>query len=250
MTRDVVTAKASTDLQAIIEILQARRISSVPIVDPAGAPIGLVARTDLIRLGLLQTGLRGTTPVIPLPPRRASEVMTTALVTMTSDRTLRDAAREMAKRSIHRILVTEAGRLVGIVSTIDLAIAVHGARIETPISAWMTSPVVTVQARQPVAAAVDLLDRLHISAVVVVDDDWPVGTFSQVDALAARDLPRDTPVDAVMDTAIVCMPSTVRAFRAAAQAARLDVRRVIVTIAGEIVGVVGGLDFARMVEAG
>lgn len=249
MTRQVLTARTSTDVAEIVELLQARRISSVPILDAAGAPIGLVSRTDLIRLGVLGAGIRGTSPSLPIGKKTAGDVMTRSLVTVHTDRSLRDAAREMVRHSIHRVLVTEADRLIGVVSTVDLAAAVYAARIETPLSAWMTSPAVTVESRQPIAAAIDLLDRLHISAVIVVDDDWPVGVLSQVEALAARDLTRDTPVDALMDPAIVCLPSTMRMFRAAAHAAQLDVRRVIVTMAKETVGVIGGLDFARVVAS-
>jgi predicted transcriptional regulator len=173
--------------------------------------------------------------------------MTTKLVTLTSDKALRDAALEMLRDAVHRVLVTEASRLIGVISTLDLAAAVHAARIESPISAWMTSPAVTVEASQPVAEAVDRLARQHLSAVIVAEDGWPVGTFSQVEALAARDLPRDTPVEAVMDSALICLPSSMRVFRAAAHASQLDVRRVIVTMAHEMVGVIGGLDFARIV---
>jgi CBS domain-containing protein len=111
----------------------------------------------------------------------------------------------------------------------------------------MVSPVVTVEARLPIAAAVDLLDRLHVTAIVVVEDDWPVGMFSQVEALIARDLPRDTPIETVMDTALICLPESLRISRAAAHASQLEVRRVIAIRNREVVGILSGLDFARIV---
>jgi signal-transduction protein with cAMP-binding, CBS, and nucleotidyltransferase domain len=153
----------------------------------------------------------------------------------------------MVARSIHRLMVVDENELIGVLSTLDLAAAVRDARIEKPISAWMTSPVVTIDARKPVAAAIDLLDRLHITALVVQDAGWPIGTFSQVEALLARDLPRDTPIETVLDPSMICLPSSLPVFRAAAHAAQLDVRRVIASDEGTLAGILGGLDFARVV---
>jgi CBS domain-containing protein len=248
MTRAVTSVEPSADLDAILEILRSRRITSVPVVDPAGAPIGLVSRTDVIRIGTVQSGLPGSSPALPLPRRTAGDVMSTKPRTIPANRLLRYAAQEMVTHSIHRLMVVDDdGGLIGVISTLDLAAAVRDARIERPFSAWMTSPVVTLDARQPIAAAVDLLDRLHITAVVVVDAGWPIGMFSQVDALTTRDLPRETPVETALDTAMICLPPSLPIFRAAAHAAQLDVRRVIASDGGATAGILGGLDFARVV---
>lgn len=245
MTRAVESVAPSADLDTVVEILQSRRITSVPVVDLAGAPIGLVSRTDVIRIGKTQGGLRGTSP--ELPSRTARDVMSANPRTVPADRLLRHAALEMVRHGIHRLFVVDEVGLIGVISTLDLAAAVRDARIATPISAWMTSPVVTLDARQPVGSAVDLLDRLHITALVVVDAGWPIGMFSQTEALISRDLPRETPVEAVLDTAMICLPSSLPVFRAAAHAAQLDVRRVIASDASAISGILGGLDFARVV---
>jgi CBS domain-containing protein len=247
MTRTIETVSPQTTVDAILERLSARHLSALPVVDPAGAPLGIVSRTDLIRVGLANIALRGNTPSLPLPPRTAADVMTPGPVTVAPSLSLRDAAQLMIRRGIHRVLVVEDVRLVGVLSTLDLAAAVHDARIESPLSTWMTSPVVTVDAKQPIAAADSLLDRLHVTAVVVVEDGWPIGMFGQGEALASRDLPRDTPIGTVLDSSMICMPESVRIYRAAAHASQLDVRRVIATRGSDIAGIVGGLDFARIV---
>lgn len=247
MSRAIETVAPTQPLPEVLQTLQGRRLSALPVVNPANVPLGVVSRTDVIRLGLANVALRGTTPSLPLPPRTAGDVMTPAPVIVSPSLSVRDAAHVMVDRAIHRVLVIEDQRLVGVLSTLDLAAAVYDARVDTPLSAWMTSPVVTVEAHQPIAAADDLLDRLHVTAVVIVEDGWPVGMFSQVEALAARDLPRDTPVDTVLDAAMICLPDTCRTYRAAAHASQLEVRRVIVTHGRELAGILGGLDFARIV---
>jgi hypothetical protein len=45
------------------------------------------------------------------------------------------------------------------------------------------------------------LEKAHVIGRVVVEDDWPVGLFTQREALDARDRERNTPVEEVMSAA-------------------------------------------------
>ncbi len=58
-------------------------------------------------------------------------------------------------------------------------------------------------------------------------------------------LPRDTPVEDVMSSAMLCLPSDTLTHRAAAHAAATRARRVVVTDKREMVGIMTGIDFAR-----
>jgi CBS domain-containing protein len=57
-----------------------------------------------------------------------SEIMTRRLCQLPPETDVRDAAEFMLRAGIHRVLVTEDGRLVGVVSTTDIvkAVAQHG----------------------------------------------------------------------------------------------------------------------------
>jgi CBS domain-containing protein len=111
----------------------------------------------------------------------------------------------------------------------------------------MSTPVVTVGIDLPLAQAIDQLDRDHVSGLVVTEHDWPVGVFSQEDALAARDLPPDAELGAAYDPSLVCLPRETPIPRAAALAARMGARRIVVSHRRDFVGVVTGLDFAGAV---
>lgn len=250
MTRDPEWITADTDLRQVLRVLNGGRYSALPVVDAAGAVIGVLSRTDLLRLGLLQSGARGASPSLPMPHRMVTEIMTQGAHVITADASLQAAAQSMIGHQIHRLMVVEDGRLVGVISTLDLAAAVRDAGVEAPISSRMSAPVVTVDAGMPISAANELLASQHISAVVVEEHGWPIGVFAQIDALACRDLPRGTPVGTMVDPAMICLPSTTRMFRAAAHAAQLDVRRVIACEDRQAVGVLGGLDFAKVVADG
>jgi len=211
-----------------------------------GKIVGVVTRTDLIQLGVMQTGRRWTSPAMPLPKGRAGDVMTREPRVIGPGAPLRDAARIMSEHSLHRVFVVDGEQLAGVISTLDLAAAVSDARIGAPLSSVMTAPILSVEVRAPLSAAVELLARVPVSGLIVTDEGFPVGMFTQLDAIASRDLPRSTPIETTYDAAVICLPAETRLHRAAAQAAQLDVRRVVVCRAREAVGIVSGLDFARV----
>jgi CBS domain-containing protein len=48
MTSPVITVAADARVSQVAEILTSRRISAVPVVDPAGAVLGVVSERDLL----------------------------------------------------------------------------------------------------------------------------------------------------------------------------------------------------------
>ena len=248
MNRELQIAHLDTPTDEIARILAARHISGVPIVDDRRHVVGVVSRTDLIRLGLLQTGKRPTDPSMPLPHKRASEVMTHRPATLPSSVALHRAARAMVDYDIHRVFVTEGnGVLVGVICAVDVAAAVRDARVDRPVSTIMTSPIVTIDVHEPLSRATDLLDRVHVTGLIVTDNEHPIGMFTQADALASRERPRSTPVEDVYDAAVICLPDTMKLARVAAHVVDAQVRRVVVCKARDPVGIVTAMDFARFV---
>lgn len=246
MTREVEVADVEAPIEDIARTMHERRISGLPILEH-GRLAGVITRTDLIQLGALQTGRRWTSPTMTLPHRRAGDVMTRQPRVIAPGTPLRDAGRVMSERTMHRLFVVEDDRLVGVISTADLASAVRDARIDAPLSAVMTSPILSIEVHAPLSAAIELLSRVPVSGLIVTDEGIPVGMFTQIDALASRDLPRSTPLETTYDAAVICLPVETKLHRAAAHAAQLDIRRVVACRAREAVGVISGLDFARVV---
>ena len=246
MSRLLETATPDTPIEELARSMHARGVSGIPVLDD-GRLVGVVTRTDLIQLGALHTGRRWTSPAMPLPRRLARDVMTKDPRVIGATSPLRDAGKIMSDHAIHRLFVTDAKhRLAGVISTVDLAAAVAEARIETPLSAVMTSPIVTLDVHAPLSAAIDMLARVQITGVIVTEECRPVGVFTQLDAIASRDLPRSTPIETTFDAAVICLPDDTKLHRAAAHAAQLDVRRVVACRNREAVGIVSGLDFARI----
>lgn len=250
MTREVEAVSPGTALPFIAALLERWNFSAVPVVDDRGAIVGVVSRTDLLRAGRIEATRSPRGNALRLPGRAAEEVMTHGAHVVSPHTPMARAAGLMWTHRVHRVFVVDDGKLLGVLSTADVAAAVRDARIEDTIDTVMTSPIVAVATTDTITDAMTRLETAHVSGLVVMDEGWPVGTFTQTEALASRGMPRDTTVDDVFDQAVICLPASSRIHRVAAQAARLAVRRVVVCHQREAVGIVSGLDFARIAADG
>jgi CBS domain-containing protein len=130
MTTDVITASDDASVAEIAAILAGRRISAVPVVDRFDVVIGVVSWTDLHHT--IETGApdgdadrgwlrRRRSRRLRWPTRAATDVMSAPPVTIGPDASLSAAGRVMHHRKVGRLLVVDrAGRLVGIVTRVDL----------------------------------------------------------------------------------------------------------------------------------
>ena len=225
------------------------RVSAVAVVD-GKALAGVVSRTDLLRVGRseAQEGSHGVTLSLP-SDKNVDSAMTTDVLRVSSTDTMRHAAELMVEASVHRVFVEGASGLIGVLSTRDIMDAIANERPTAELCDFMTSPITAIRAQESVATAVERLDAAGISGLVVLDEGWPVGVFTQEEALIARDLPESVQVEWAMNPAMLSLPHDTPLHRAAATASSMDVRRVIVTRGHLVEGVVTGLDFCRAVLA-
>jgi CBS domain-containing protein len=123
MTRDPVTVRPDTGLERVLELFVTRDLGHVPVVDDAGRAIGVVSKTDLVRHQYLQRGAE-------LHQHEAArDVMTPVALWLPETASLAEAAKLFAEGRLHAIPVGAAdGRVVGVLSVLDLAAWVAGVR--------------------------------------------------------------------------------------------------------------------------
>lgn len=247
MTSPVVSTRPEASLEEARALLRGHRISSLAVLDPESKLLGVLSRTDLLREGRFQTGARPEAPLLALPAKEVGQVMTGEPITCEADSPLEVAADLMTRNRVHRIFVVEEDRVTGVLSTRDLMAAIREKKMNQPISEFLTSPVFTIRAHEPISEATDRLAKAGVSGLVVVEDGWPVGIFTQEEALAAQRLDSDTAAEDAMGHALLILGSETKMHRAAAQAEALRARRVVAMDDGKIVGILTGLDFARAV---
>jgi CBS domain-containing protein len=137
--RDAITALTpETSLAAAAKLFAERRVGGAPVVDAGGRVLGVASRSDLLR-GAAGGDRRGTSafylmlhgePVIsgthpPGDPSGApdgvvGDVMNKRVISVAPDSPLRDAVATMLREEIHRLLVLDGDKLVGVVSTMDV----------------------------------------------------------------------------------------------------------------------------------
>ncbi len=246
MTTRVIGVAPSDSLTTAWERMSDRDISSLAVTE-GDRLVGVITRSDLLRVGKREAGSSPSATALSFPARTVADEMTAEVQTATPETTLEEAAARMRSAFVHRLFIIDDGRAVGVLSTRDLLRALEEKRDNHRISDFMTSPVFTIRDEETLGEAVTRLDRGHASGLIVVEDGWPVGVFGKREALDARELPRSVAVGDVMSPRILVLPATTSLHRAAAQARALGVRRVVVHDDNGIAGIVSGLDFARAV---
>jgi CBS domain-containing protein len=120
MTEKVFTLSPSDNLVALEDLMDARHVRHVPIVDREGDLVGLVTHRDLSRSFL---GRLDDLPVSVerdlLRGRRIREIMTTEPETVEPDASLKEAASILFENKIGCLPVVEGLHLVGILTEAD-----------------------------------------------------------------------------------------------------------------------------------
>ena len=135
MTTNVATVRPDTSVEAISKLMLARNVSGVPVVDDNGAIVGIVTEGDLMLrkevsgdarphtswwLRLISDSKTDAMAYIKSHGSRADEVMTRDVTVVKEDTPVGDIARILAEKHIKRVPVMRDGKLVGIVSRINL----------------------------------------------------------------------------------------------------------------------------------
>lgn len=150
MQPDVVTVTPDMSLAELGDLLISKRISGVPVVE-GGALVGVVSRSDFVRCLSLERSLAGLvadgvddedfapggTPLPPSSPQLAKQfegrsvrdIMVSEPVAVRPDTPVGDVARLLLARHLHRVLVTDGGRVCGIISALDVVRLIADGRL-------------------------------------------------------------------------------------------------------------------------
>lgn len=197
-------------LSSVARLLLSSTFTGVPVVDENDRPVGVISQGDLIykagmpmRLGLLAQSDREKVDglIEALGPKQAGEVMTKPALMIGQDKAVAEAVDLMISRGVKRLPVVDAaGRLVGILSRIDIfrtimrecpdwsafrqkEIQVEGLRFVSDI---MRRDAHAVPPETPVEEVIRVIDCNDIQRVCVVDKEgFFLGLISDRDLLAA-----------------------------------------------------------------
>jgi CBS domain-containing protein len=128
MTRVVVVAPVTAAYKDLVRLMHEYRVSALPIVDDEGAITGVVSEADLLMKRdpelhewHLFEGPHRRSERRKAAARTARDLMTSPAIAIGPDAETTEAAHLMRERQLkHLPVVDEGGRVVGVVSRIDL----------------------------------------------------------------------------------------------------------------------------------
>jgi CBS domain-containing protein len=144
MDSEPVSVSADTEIERVVRLLREHGLPGVPVVDSEGACVGIVTEADLVlpdpegdlHLPHYISVFGGLVFIEPLRRfenrlRKAfastvADMMTAKPDTIAPDATVEEAARKITETGHNRLPVTEDGKLVGVVTRVDVLGALAG----------------------------------------------------------------------------------------------------------------------------
>jgi len=135
MTRDVASVRPDSTLRQAARLMAERDVSGLPVVDKAGAVVGMLTEADLVRtdenadrrrdwwLTMLAEGTDLAPEfmaAIAEGGRPVEKVMHRGVVSVTEVTSLHEVAKLISEHNIKRVVVLRDGKLAGLVSRADL----------------------------------------------------------------------------------------------------------------------------------
>jgi CBS domain-containing protein len=138
MQADVPAVHPEDSVESVLRLMREHELPGVPVINEGGRCVGIITDADLV---LSEEDADLHMPhyfelfggVVFLEPLRrfedrlrkafsstAADLMTADPVTIEPDATVQEAARTIARRKHNRLPVTEHGRLVGVVTRLDV----------------------------------------------------------------------------------------------------------------------------------
>ena len=168
MRSGLITCAKEVSLGEAAALLTRHRVHALIVVDDAGRPAGLLSDFDLLAGEWLSADAES---LAAMRRMTAGELMSSPLNTIESDRPIRAAAERMRDRGLHRLIVTESGVPVGVLSLSDFV--AHLAAQEPPeratVADVMSYVMLVCHEETPALEVARGLTDSRFRSVVVVD---------------------------------------------------------------------------------
>lgn len=127
MHTDLKTITPDATVGDAVEALTDDHVSALPVVDARGRLLGVLSTTDILTAIAEAEGAEGRSRLFG--DTLVRDLMTATPLTVDLEETITEAARHMLYLEVHRLFVTDAGALRGVISQSDIVGAVATARV-------------------------------------------------------------------------------------------------------------------------
>jgi len=168
MHKGLITCPPTTSLGQVATLLTEHHVHSLIIADQVGTPLGIISDFDLLAGEWLSVDEESLNAMRKLTAR---DLMTVPIESVDADTLTETAAKRMAEKNIHRMLVTEAGKPVGIISISNF---VSGISAQEPVKRKtvgdvMSDAFLVCREDTPVLSAARTMTQAGWRSIVVVN---------------------------------------------------------------------------------
>lgn len=125
MTSPVISARYNTSLRDAENILKEKKITGLPVLDDKDEIVGIISEKHLLSIYDIRNEEQDVTDMAFRMPYECrtwvEEIMTKKVIGVTEDAPLKEVCRLMVENHIHRVPVLRGKKVVGMVSSLDLA---------------------------------------------------------------------------------------------------------------------------------
>ena len=246
MTKDPITAPTTASLDEVMRSMDKHELRHMPIMDGEKV-VGVLSDRDLLTsTGWLPGAERNE------DHRTAGDLIQKRPVTCSSDDSVVMITVDLTSRMIGCLPVIDAGKLVGIVTEMDMLDAYldlctkdnHSARLHEPVSQHMATQLSTLAPTSTIAEAMELEKDRGVRHLPVVDEERLVGIVSDRDLRKAYGRGKDatSPIADVMSPSPLTLDPEEPLSRAATCLLEGRISALPVVDDGRLVGILTLLD--------
>ena len=115
MSRDVITFRKSDSIYSAMQELLKKKISGAPVINKSGKVVGIISETDMMK-NIVDSQYYN----MPISKTNVSKYMKKSVDYISPDATIFEAASEFIKLKRKRFPVMISGKIVGIISRVDI----------------------------------------------------------------------------------------------------------------------------------
>ena len=140
MTKDVICVNPEMKINELDKVFIKQKINGAPVVDENGSLVGVVSKSDIVNYDFKKgmhassisdyyrsTGIESQMTEDPIEIDASSmantevkDIMIANVITGNPDDSIHGLANTMCEKKIHRLVIVEENKVVGIVGTLDL----------------------------------------------------------------------------------------------------------------------------------
>jgi CBS domain-containing protein len=253
MTRDIVSVTPENTLYEAAQLMGDKRIGSL-LVLKYDTPVGVITERDLLNVvsrgvKLEKDWIGGGTSI---REEKVATVMSSPVVKICQNSSLKKAARIMIEKRIRRIIVCDSGTIAGIITASDmirsLPEAPENMKVWFQVDYFMAKQIETVNEELLVEKVAEVMAEKRVGSVIVTSQGKPKGIFTERDLLTkflASDKSLIAEVGTACSSPLITAPVGMCIHEAAEIMTKNRIKRLPITKEKELIGVLSARDLVE-----